>query len=67
MPDLLRALTLEEACDRLCISPRTLYGMRKEGQIRTVMIGNSPRIPLSEIQRLLAVGSPEQHAHPMAA
>jgi len=53
MTDLLRTCTLDDAADRLGISVRKLYEMRRAGEIRTVQFGRLPVIPMSEIARLL--------------
>ena len=44
----------EDTADRLDVSVRTLFAMRKRGELRTVTFGRITRIPLGEIARLLS-------------
>jgi putative resolvase len=48
-------LTVRQACDRLGIHPQTLRNWDRAGRIRVVRYpGGKRRIPLSEIERIMA-------------
>jgi len=51
--DLLRTVPLQEAADRLGVSVRTLFDLRRRGEIRTVTFGRITVVPLTEIARVL--------------
>ena len=46
-------LTVRQICDLLNISRCTFYRMMERGEIRTVKVGGSRRVPLWELERLL--------------
>jgi excisionase family DNA binding protein len=52
-PDATRLLTVSEACERLQVSRPTLYGLIRRGELRTITIGRSRRIPLSALNRFV--------------
>lgn len=48
-------LTIKEACGRLRVGDDTLLKWRRQGRIKTVkMSGKFVRIPLSEVERIIA-------------
>lgn len=50
-PDAARLLTVSEGCEVLHVSRPTLYGLIRRGELRTITIGRSRRIPLSALTR----------------
>lgn len=44
-------LTPEEAAKSLSISPRSLWGLMKSGEIPSVKIGRSVRYPVADLER----------------
>lgn len=58
------AFTIEEACQALTISRPTLYELIATGRIHTVMAGRRRLVPLTELERLLAVDDTETTARP---
>jgi excisionase family DNA binding protein len=55
-------LRVEEGAKLLDISRARLYTLLSEGQIKSIKIGRSRRIPLSEIQRWIASEMEQQTA-----
>ncbi|MCB9441153.1 MAG: helix-turn-helix domain-containing protein [Mycolicibacterium sp.] len=50
----MRPLTVKAAADRLGIAPSTVYGLVREGRLRTIDTGTSRvLIPAGEVDRLL--------------
>lgn len=50
----MRPLTVSVAADRLGLAPSTVYGLVREGKLRTIDTGTSRvLIPASEVDRLL--------------
>lgn len=47
------ALKVEEAAQALSIGRSTAWAMIKEGQLATIKIGRSRRVPVSEIERFI--------------
>jgi excisionase family DNA binding protein len=45
-------VSLEEASKRLDVSGQTLRRMVKRGELSTVPVGRTPKVPVSEIRRL---------------
>lgn len=43
------AVTIKEAAARLRLSTRTLHRLLRSGEIRSVLLGGSRRIPLAEV------------------
>lgn len=52
------AYTIRDACQLLSISRSHLYQMTASGRLRMIKLGTSSRIPASEIDRILAGGTP---------
>lgn len=57
-PQLLR---ISEAATYLSISRTTMYRLINEGTIKTVQVGQRKRVPLAEINRLIAEQMPPQN------
>jgi excisionase family DNA binding protein len=57
--DYLRPLlaSVNQACQMLGIKRTKLYGLMAAGSIRAVKIGGSVKIPMSEIDRIVAEGA----------
>lgn len=49
-----RLLRIPEAAAYLNISRTTMYRLINDGAVRTVMVGQRKRVPLAEIDRLIA-------------
>ena len=47
-------VTAKQAADSLQVTTRTIFNLLKSGQLKSVKIGASRRIPVSELQRLIA-------------
>ena len=47
------ALKVEEAAQALSIGRSTAWAIIKEGQLATIKIGRSRRVPVSEIERFI--------------
>lgn len=56
LPDRL-AYTVSEACQALATSRATLYEMMADGRIAYVVVGRTRRIPRTELERLVTLGS----------
>lgn len=54
-------LTIEEAAASLAICRAQVYRLLYAGQIRSIKIGRSNRIPLIEVQNFVARASIDQH------
>jgi excisionase family DNA binding protein len=54
-------LTIEEAAASLAICRAQVYRLMYAGQIRSIKIGRSNRIPLIEVQNFVTRASLEQH------
>jgi excisionase family DNA binding protein len=46
----LQLLSVEEVCQRLCISRWMLYNLINEGKLKSIVIGTRRRIPVQELQ-----------------
>jgi excisionase family DNA binding protein len=46
-------VSVQTAAERLGIGRDSLYGMVREGRVRSVKIGRRIRIPISELERFL--------------
>ena len=51
-----RPLSREELADILGMSPRTIERYDQEGRIRTILVGNKKRVPMSEVLRICEEG-----------
>lgn len=49
-------LTLQAACERLQVSPTTLWRLRRVGQLHTVHIGRRALVPLDDVERIAREG-----------
>lgn len=49
-----RLLTVREACERLALSKAKVYRLLAEGELASVHIGKSRRIPASELEAFIA-------------
>lgn len=47
-------VTIREAGEYLRISPRTVYRWLKQGTLKCFRVGSTTRIPLSDLDRLIA-------------
>lgn len=52
-----RALRIADACSTLSISRSTLYRLAADEKLKIVKLGKCSRIPVSEIEKLIAEGS----------
>jgi excisionase family DNA binding protein len=46
-------LTDREAAEVLRVSPRTLWGLMKAGEVRVIRIGRAVRYPVSELEAFI--------------
>ena len=54
-------LTVEQAADALGIGRTTVFALIKSGELRSLLIGRSRRIPLDEIEAYSARLTAQQH------
>ena len=57
-PPLPEVLSLRDAAKRLACSERTLRRMVQAGELVTVRVGDTPKVPASEIRRIAQPGAP---------
>ena len=50
-------VTVDEAAGRLGISSNHLYGLIKKGEVKSVKLGKSRRVLMSELKRLAGGGA----------
>lgn len=48
---------VEEAAKQLCISRAHLYALIRSGEVSAVKLGRSRRIPKTEVERLIKIGT----------
>lgn len=48
------ALNITNTARALNCSRQHVYGLIRDGRLRVVRLGNAPRVPMAEIERLLA-------------
>lgn len=65
------ALKMSEAAKRLAVSEQTVRRMVRRGELLVVTVSNKPRVPASEVQRLLtprrSAAMPEHGQRPVPA
>lgn len=53
-----QALAMEDAARRLSVSTRTLRRMAHAGELALVVVGRTPKVPLSELERIVRQARP---------
>lgn len=59
-------LSIEDAAEQLSIGRTYLYGLIQKGEIRSVKLGKSRRIPVEEVQAYVDRISAEQASAPVS-